>query len=237
MVAVDAFLGHARHARGLSEQTLRAYANDLEQLVAFADGRGIDRVADVEARGSCVTGCGTPITAGLARSTIARRSSSVRAFTRWASETGVTTTDAGVRLRAPKGGSHLPRVVSADQVRALLDGLGARAATEDPTALRDLALVEAPVRGGHPGQRTRRDERDRRRSRTLDRAGARQGRQGTRGAVRGAGAGRTRGVARARTARPRGTGGGTGRHGAVPRRPRHPTRRPKCLPRGGAAAR
>ncbi|MBF4613630.1 tyrosine recombinase XerC [Curtobacterium sp. VKM Ac-1376] len=141
MAAVDAFLAHARHARGLSEQTLRAYANDLEQFVAFASARGTDHASDV----------GLELLRDwlweadqrrLARSTIARRSSSVRAFTRWASETGVTATDAGVRLRAPKGASHLPRIVSTDQVRTMLDGLGARAATDDPTALRDLALVE-----------------------------------------------------------------------------------------------
>ncbi|WNY34625.1 tyrosine recombinase XerC [Curtobacterium flaccumfaciens] len=138
---MHAFLGHARHARGLSEQTLRAYANDLEQLVTFAGGRSVDRVADVELE-LLRDWLWDADQRGLARSTIARRSSSVRAFTRWASETGVTPTDAGVRLRAPKGGAHLPRVVSADQVRTLLDGLGARAATDDPTALRDLALVE-----------------------------------------------------------------------------------------------
>ncbi|ROP60546.1 tyrosine recombinase XerC [Curtobacterium sp. PhB115] len=140
-VAVHTFLAHARHARGLSEQTLRAYANDLEQLVAFAAARGVDDIArlDLEVLRDWLWDADQR---GLARSTIARRSSSVRAFTRWASETGATATDAGVRLRAPKGGSHLPRVVSTDQVRVLLDGLGARAATDDPGALRDLAVVE-----------------------------------------------------------------------------------------------
>ena len=140
-VVVDVFLEHSRHARGLSEQTVRAYANDLGQLVAFAAGRGIDRVG----------GLGLDLLRdwlwdadhrGLARSTIARRSSSVRAFTRWASESGVLAVDPGVRLRAPKGAAHLPRVVSSDQVRSILDGLAARAATDDPAALRDVAVVE-----------------------------------------------------------------------------------------------
>jgi len=139
--AVGAFLEHARHARGLSEQTVRAYANDLDQLVAFAAARGVDEVGalglevlrdwlwDADHR-------------GLARSTIARRSSSVRAFTRWASESGVLAVDPGARLRAPKGAAHLPRVVSSDQVRSILDGLAVRAATDDPVALRDVAVVE-----------------------------------------------------------------------------------------------
>lgn len=138
---VDVFLEHSRHARGLSEQTVRAYTNDLGQFVTFAAGRGVDRVG----------GLGLDLLRdwlwdadhrGLARSTIARRSSSVRAFTRWASESGVLPVDPGARLRAPKGAAHLPRVVSSDQVRAILDGLAARAATDDPSALRDVAVVE-----------------------------------------------------------------------------------------------
>ncbi|WP_022904068.1 tyrosine recombinase XerC [Curtobacterium sp. B8] len=138
---VDAFLGYARHARGLSEQTLRAYENDLEQFVGFARGRGAASVDDVSLE-LLRDWLWEADQRSLARSTIARRSSSVRAFTRWASESGVVPTDPGVRLRAPKGASHLPRVVTGDQVRTMLDGLSARAETDDPGALRDLAVVE-----------------------------------------------------------------------------------------------
>ncbi|QCR43782.1 recombinase XerC [Curtobacterium sp. SGAir0471] len=141
VAAVESFLGHVRGARGLSEQTVRAYANDLDRLVQFAAERGID----------AARGLGLELLRdwlwdadqrGLARSTIARRSSSVRAFTRWASESGLLDTDPAARLRAPKGAGHLPRVVSTDQVRTVLDGLAARAETDDPGALRDLAVVE-----------------------------------------------------------------------------------------------
>ncbi|MCJ1712662.1 tyrosine recombinase XerC [Curtobacterium sp. VKM Ac-2922] len=139
--AVDAFLNHAAHGRGLSDQTVRAYRGDLEDLQRFSAARGVERVEALSLdvlRDWLWAGNER----GLARSSIARRSSSVRAFTRWASETGLVGTDPGVRLRAPKGAAHLPRVVSEDQVRTLLDGLSARAATDDPGALRDLALVE-----------------------------------------------------------------------------------------------
>ncbi len=140
-VVVDVFLEHSRHARGLSEQTVRAYANDLGQLVTFAAGRGIDRVGGLELD-LLRDWLWDADHRGLARSTIARRSSSVRAFTRWASESGALPVDPGARLRAPKGAAHLPRVVTSDQVRAILDGLAARAATDDPAALRDVAVVE-----------------------------------------------------------------------------------------------
>lgn len=139
--AVTAFLDHGRHARGLSEQTVRAYRADLEDLVEFAAGRRLLAVEDVTLD-LLRDWLWTANQRGLARSTIARRSASVRAFTRWASESGVLAVDPGVRLRAPKGAAHLPRVVAQDQVRAMLDGLDVRAASDDPGALRDRAVVE-----------------------------------------------------------------------------------------------
>ena len=138
---VRVFLDHCRYGRGLSEQTVRAYRADLEDLVAFTAGHGVRTAAGLTLE-VLRDWLWAATERGLARSTIARRSASVRAFTRWASETGVLVVDPGVRLRAPKGAAHLPRVVAQDQVRAMLDGLAVRAADDDPAALRDRAVVE-----------------------------------------------------------------------------------------------
>jgi integrase/recombinase XerC len=143
-LAVDGFLEHLRDGRGASPQTLRAYGTDLADLGRFLESRSSTDV---------VPGLGLDLTVlrdwlweaterGLARSTIARRASSTRTFTAWAAERGLLAGDPGVRLRAPKGSSHLPRVVGAERMVALLDGLAARAATGDPAALRDRAVVE-----------------------------------------------------------------------------------------------
>ena len=138
---VRVFLDHCRYGRGLSEQTVRAYRADLEDLVAFAAERQVLTAAGLTLE-VLRDWLWAATERGLARSTIARRSASVRAFTRWASETGVLAVDPGVRLRAPKGAAHLPRVVAQDQVRSMLDGLAVRAAGDDPAALRDRAVVE-----------------------------------------------------------------------------------------------
>lgn len=138
---VRVFLDHCRHGRGLSEQTVRAYRADLEDLVAFTAGHGVRTAVGLTLE-VLRDWLWAATERGLARSTIARRSASVRAFTRWASETGVLAVDPGVRLRAPKGAAHLPRVVAQDQVRSMLDGLAVRAAGDDPAALRDRAVVE-----------------------------------------------------------------------------------------------
>lgn len=139
--AVDAFVDALALERGFSENTIRAYRTDLGQLVAFLVERSIDSTSlltlDVLRDWLWV---GTQ--AGLARATLARRSSSVRGFTAWLERTGVSPTDPGARLRSPKPGRSLPRVISRAQMDELLHSLSARAATADPVALRDLAVVE-----------------------------------------------------------------------------------------------
>ena len=80
--------------------------------------------------------------AGLAPSTLARHAAAARGLTAWLAGTGATPTDAAVRLRAPKAGHHLPRVLTRPQIDGILASLAARAATDDPLALRNLAIVE-----------------------------------------------------------------------------------------------
>ncbi len=79
---------------------------------------------------------------GLAKSTLARRSASVRSFTAWLRRTGRTETDPAVRLGSPKPDQHLPRVLSATAVRDVLVSLALRAASGHASYLRDLAIVE-----------------------------------------------------------------------------------------------
>ncbi|BDZ51166.1 tyrosine recombinase XerC [Frondihabitans sucicola] len=140
---LELFLEHLRHGRALSENSIRGYRNDLDSLLAFIEAR-VD---------------GDPSTAGLdldtlrdwlwqgteqhlARATIARRSASVRGFTRWLHESGRIPADVGVRLRAPKAESRLPRVLTRPQIDGILQSLSAAAASGEPGALRDLAVVE-----------------------------------------------------------------------------------------------
>lgn len=143
MIDVDSFVEHLRHGRGLSEHTIRSYRSDLADLVDFARVRtgrepvlgdlDLDLLREWLYRAT---------RSGLARATLARRSASARAFTRWSEETGRTPTDVGVRLRAPKAESRLPRVLTEPQIETLLHSLEVRADTDDPGARRDLAVVE-----------------------------------------------------------------------------------------------
>ena len=127
--------------RGFSEHTVRSYRSDLADLLRFADEAGATAVGDIDLellRGWLWRGS----TAGLAKSTLARRSATARALTSWLARSGETPTDAAARLRAPKPDRHLPRVLTRDQMDAILSGLAGRAATGDVLAIRDLAMVE-----------------------------------------------------------------------------------------------
>lgn len=138
-----AFVEHLRHARGLSEHTIRAYRTDLDELAehlaatvgdeATAADLDLERLRDWLWRGS---------ESGLSRASLARRSASARALTRWLEESGRVAADPGARLRAPKGQGRLPRVLTREQMDGVLSSLAVRAGTGDAGALRDLAVVE-----------------------------------------------------------------------------------------------
>jgi integrase/recombinase XerC len=147
--AAEAFVRHLTADRGFSEHTVRAYRGDLGDLAAFVEVRAaaasdasdaVDvRELDLETlRDWLWQGSG----AGLAKSTLARRSAAVRGFTRWLVTTGQTSADAGARLKAPRPDQHLPRVLTRGQMSTIFEGLESRASTEAPTALRDHAVVE-----------------------------------------------------------------------------------------------
>lgn len=139
--AMEDFAVYLAAERGFSPHTIRAYRSDLAGLLAFAEGRGVagssaltlDLLRDWLWVGS---------QAGLARATIARRSASARGFTAWLARTGASPADPAIRLRSPKPGRTLPRVINRVQMQDLLGHLEQRAVGGEPHALRDLAIVE-----------------------------------------------------------------------------------------------
>ena len=138
---LDDFTLYLSAERGFSGHTVRSYRSDLADLLRFAEEAGATSTRDIDLellRGWLWRAS----TAGLAKATLARRSATARALTSWLARTGETPTDAAARLRAPRPDKHLPRVLTRDQMDAILAGLGARAATGDALALRDLAMVE-----------------------------------------------------------------------------------------------
>lgn len=139
--AIDAYSRHLAVERAYSPHTVDGYRSDLHDLAAHAEERGADAVDQLDLellRDWLWASSGR----GLSAATLARRSASVRGFTRWLVAEEHLAADPAARLRAPRSGSRLPRVLTREQMDGLLVGLASRAETGDPGALRDLAVVE-----------------------------------------------------------------------------------------------
>lgn len=130
----NAFLASLR-SRALSENTLRAYQVDIEDLLGFLKTREFE----LEALRDWVFALSE---AGASKSTLARKISSVKSFTAFLFEQGALTADPGLRLRAPKLDRPLPKVATEPSMQQIFDRLEQRAAQDDPAALRDLLIFE-----------------------------------------------------------------------------------------------
>jgi len=138
---VDDFASYLEADRGFSAHTVRSYRSDLTRLAEFATARGASELdhLDLELLRDWLWRASQD---GLAKSTLARRAAAARSLTAWLARTSATPTDAAARLKAPKSEHHLPRVLSRENMDQLLARVAERAETDDPIALRDLAMIE-----------------------------------------------------------------------------------------------
>lgn len=124
-------------ARGVSDNTTKAYRSDLADLLEFLrDTRqelSLDALRNWLWRQS---------EAGASKSTLARKTSSAKAFTEFLFERGELPTDPGLRLRAPKLERSLPKVASEKSLAEVFSKLTELAQTESPSSLRDLCAFE-----------------------------------------------------------------------------------------------
>jgi len=128
--------------RGRAAHTRRAYLSDLRSLFAFLDerapGAGLAGLSLPVLRSWLAAGAG----AGAARTTLARRTSAVKAFTAWALRQGLLADDPAARLQTPKTRRTLPAVLRQDQALAAMSAAKSGCQQGDPLALRDRLIVE-----------------------------------------------------------------------------------------------
>lgn len=126
------------HVRRLSPATVRAYRADLRDLAATV---GDPEASDVDLE-MLREWLWRATQRGDARSTLARRTASVRGMFAWAADQQIVASDPSLRLVAPKRGRTLPTVATAATMGAVLDAVRESATGGDPLALRDAALLE-----------------------------------------------------------------------------------------------
>ncbi|MCT1451399.1 tyrosine recombinase XerC [Corynebacterium sp. p3-SID1145] len=133
--AIDDFADYALLVKGRSPATVKGYRSDLRTLVPFAGTFADFTLPTLRAW------LADALRAGLARSTMARRTAAVRAFSTWAYERGHLDSDVAARLATPQVNRHLPDVVTPARAEQLVEAeINADAAS--PEAARDRAMLE-----------------------------------------------------------------------------------------------
>lgn len=128
--------------RGRSAHTRRAYLGDLRSLFDFAAARVPNPRPHNLTLPLLRAWLSAQSSAGVARTTLARRTSAVKTFTAWASRRGLMSTDPAVRLQLPKARRTLPAVLRQDQAIDAMAAAESGAREGDPLALRDRLIVE-----------------------------------------------------------------------------------------------
>lgn len=139
--AIAGFGDYLDAGRGFSPNTVKAYLTDVLDLAQFLNKKSIENIEDLNLehlRDWLWQGTQN----GLTKTTIARKSAAIRAFTAWALKNNLLETDPGLRLRSPKAGRSLPKVVSRDSLAMVFKVLEAKATDDNPQGVRDLVAVE-----------------------------------------------------------------------------------------------
>ena len=133
---------HLEKERTLSVHTVRAYLTDLESFLEHLALSQVQTPAEITIAHIRSWLANIQVKGG-ARTTLSRRATSIRLFTKWAAKNGYLQKDVGATLATPKAHRTLPPVLSISDASTTMDSLAARVAEEDsPIAKRDCAIVE-----------------------------------------------------------------------------------------------
>lgn len=139
-IVLARYLRHVTVERGLTVNTVHAYARDLDAYLAYLEHGGVTTAAKVTAAN--VTGFLHELRdrgdGSLATSTAARMLSSVKGFHRFLLDEGLVEADVSTEAKPPKLANRLPKAITIQQMADLL----ATADGDDEKSLRDKALLE-----------------------------------------------------------------------------------------------
>lgn len=139
--SLEQFRTHLEAGRGHSAHTVKGYLGDLEDLAEFLERDGIPVPSEIDIEG-LRSWLFSLSERGLAKSSMARKTAAARAYTAWLLDQGHISHDPGLRLRTPKSDKHLPKVATRAAMNEVFAELEQSAQSGEPTALRDLLIVE-----------------------------------------------------------------------------------------------
>lgn len=133
---LDAYIRHLRLEKSYSENTLDAYARDLQKLLNYYSDEGIDyRIVTLDQLQHFAA---TLRDNGVGVTTQARVLCGVRSFYRFLVLDGELESDPTELLESPKIGKHLPDVLSVEEI----DAMQAVIDMSKPEGVRDHCIIE-----------------------------------------------------------------------------------------------
>ncbi len=140
--AITAFLNYARVERGLSANTLDAYAGDMVKFATFV--KKVRRPLEEISRDDLVDFLATLYRNGLDSRSVARHLVTVRNLFRFLVTDGIVENDPTLNLESPKIRHSLPSYLSVEDVERLL----ALPNLKSPLGVRDRALFDVLYSAG-----------------------------------------------------------------------------------------
>ena len=146
--AVEAFTTYLNRHRSLSDNTIRAYIGDLDSLSRHLAALGVTDLATLNIS-HLRSWLANQQSKGASRTTLSRRATSIKLFTKWAYKEGLIPTDIGGNLATPKAHRVLPEILdvkSADLAMQSLESFAEESG--ELSAIRNLAMVEVLYASG-----------------------------------------------------------------------------------------
>lgn len=145
---VRAYLDHLAIERGVAKNTMLSYGRDLGRYRRFLLDSGIRDLNSVDEKGVssfvAMLRRGDPERGivGLAASSTARALIAVRGLHKFAVEESIVSSNVAREVKPPNAGRRLPKALAVNDMLRLLDASEGHAASGNPGALRDRALLE-----------------------------------------------------------------------------------------------
>ena len=134
---IDTFLNYLSVERGLSQNTIISYREDLNRYMDFLTSKHIDSLSKAS-RNDIVNFMMDQKDKGLAANSVARRLAAIKSFHRFLVRERILREDSTSMIDSPKLWKKIPETLSFNEVDALLSSPNIR----DKQGLRDKAIME-----------------------------------------------------------------------------------------------
>jgi integrase/recombinase XerC len=138
---LEEFASELSVGKGFSPNTVKAYVSDVSDLQSFMKSKSQNEIEDLDLE-LLRDWLWRVSEKGLTKTTLARKSAAVRAFTAWLHKQEKIQSDPGLKLRSPKASRTLPKVVSREAMAGIFEKLEPLAVSENPSGIQDLLIIE-----------------------------------------------------------------------------------------------